>query len=298
MSDAELTPIVVGGFRGCYREVGAGPPLVLLVTTFGRAAMYGPTIRALSRTFRVIAVESPGCGCGQRLQPTWDFDDYARWTIALLDALDLRDVILVGHSHSGAVALLAAARDDRRIRCVVLADTVGAEGTQSVWGVLAACAACIPMELSFVLHGLPYLFGNLARHARNFVMAIWRAVRVDVRGAARRVRVPALIAWGAHDYVMPLSDALRFAAILPLSSVYVSKRGSHDWLIEHAEEFAGAVRAFVATTPARTASARQAPGAASRSSDGDAPPARSHVSSASTPPGLPGEAMSTAPGSA
>jgi hypothetical protein len=35
---------------------------------------------------------------------------------------------------------------------------------------------------------------------------------------------------------------------MPHASLYVSPRGSHDWMIDHAPEFAAALRAFVDAT--------------------------------------------------
>jgi pimeloyl-ACP methyl ester carboxylesterase len=239
-----LQRVSVNGVPGCFTDAGRGPTLVLLTSPFARAEMYRPTIETLARRFRVIAVEMPGCGCGGRLDKAWDFEGYARWVVGFLTALELDDVLLIGHSHSGVVALLVGARWPERVTALVLADTVGAGGPRSILAVLAGCALCIPLELHFVLRGTPRLFYNLLRHGRNFLVQFWRAVRADVRPEAHRVQRPVLLAWGALDLVMPVSAARRLVQSLPNAQLYISARGSHDWLIERADEFAEAVQEF------------------------------------------------------
>jgi pimeloyl-ACP methyl ester carboxylesterase len=239
-----LRTISIDGVEGCYTDLGQGPPLVLLISPFARAAMYHPTIDAFQNRFRVIAVEMPGCGCAARLKTAWDFNAYAQWVAAFVQTLDLQDVILVGHSHTGAVALHVGAKHPGRIAALVLADSVGAGGPRSILAVLGGCALCVPMELKFVLRSSLRIGRNLLRHGRNFLIQFWRAVRADIRPQAPQVAQPVLLAWGAMDFVMPLSGAKELASHLLDVELYVSRRGSHDWLIERPDEFSTAVESF------------------------------------------------------
>lgn len=244
MTIPALRTIRIDGIEGCVGEIGRGPTVVLLVSPFARASMYRPTIERLAKRFRVIAVEMPGCGCAARLKHAWDFGDYANWVEALIEALDLEDVILIGHSHTGAVALRVGADHPERIAGLVISDSVGAGGPRSILAVLVGCAMCVPFEIRFVLRGSLRLARNLVRHGRNFLVQFWRAVRADVRPVAHEVRPPVLLAWGAMDFVMPVAGARELAKLLPDAELYVSRRGSHDWLIERAEEFAAMVERF------------------------------------------------------
>jgi pimeloyl-ACP methyl ester carboxylesterase len=243
---SKITPIELAGARGGYVDTGerAGGPLVLLISPFSTAAVYRPTIDALARQFRVLAVEFPGSGQGSRLDQPWDLADHAAWTLQFLDALKLPPVTLVGHSHSAAVALHAAAANPARLRRMVLVNAVGAGGPRTVIETLAGCAFCLPMEIRFVTRSVPHLAANLLHHRPNFMTQLRVASRADVEVVARGVTTPTLLAWGRHDYVEPPRSLRRLASWIPTATSYISRRGSHDWLIERPEEFSEAVERF------------------------------------------------------
>jgi pimeloyl-ACP methyl ester carboxylesterase len=239
-----MRPIEIDGVTGGYADLGDGPVAVLLASPFSTMAVYRPAVEALAKFFRLIPVELPGSGRWPPLRARWGFDEYARWVAGLLDRLNLGPVVLVGHSHTGPVGMRVAIARPESVARLVLTDSVGAFGARTVIEVLARCGICIPLEVRFIAS----LFGgaspNLWRHPANLVRQLVNATRADVRRVAPLVRVPTLLAWGAHDYVEPGSALARLASWMPGARAYVSTRGSHDWLIERAGEFAEVVRAL------------------------------------------------------
>jgi pimeloyl-ACP methyl ester carboxylesterase len=221
---------------------------VLLATTLVRSRPYAPVIRRLAERFHVYAVDMPGCGRGSRLSRTWGFEQYARWADRLLDRLGLEQVTLVGHSNSAGAALVVGAVCPGRVRRIVLADGVGADESPSYFRVLLGRALDAFLEPWLSLTGWHHLFYNLLFHTRNFLGQIKASIKTDLRPYARRVTVPTLIAWGAHDHTMPPRCADVLQKLLPRPSLHVSPTGSHDWIITHPDEFAAAVSAFADET--------------------------------------------------
>jgi pimeloyl-ACP methyl ester carboxylesterase len=238
-----LRPADVNGHRGGYAVTGAGPPVVLLASPLALAATYRPTADRLGRAHRVYTVEMPGSGRGSRVVG-WGFEEYARWAAGLLDLLGLEDVTLIGHSHSGAVTVAAAAEYPQRIGRVVIADAVGAV-RDSAWRVLGGqLMDFMVYELGLALRAWHHPAFNAIFHTRNFIRQVWTALSGDATGYAARVRVPALVAWGRRDHTTPLRGAEAYARLLPDPTVYVSPRGAHGWVIARPEEFAAAVGRF------------------------------------------------------
>ena len=107
-----------------YRELGDpdGPPVVLLHGSGSSAPTWEWIIARLTAAgYRSIAVDLRGHASSDRTA------DYALSSIRddvvhLLDALDLRDVVLIGHSVGGYAALAAALHAPGRISRLVLED--------------------------------------------------------------------------------------------------------------------------------------------------------------------------------
>jgi pimeloyl-ACP methyl ester carboxylesterase len=237
--------LLVGGRRTRIFQFGHGPPLLLLPSAFLRASSYRPTIERLAAHFRVIAAEMPGSGASQRLERAWGFAEAADWAAALLDALDLRRAVVLGHSDTGGVAAVMAVRHPDRLDALVLADSVGARPGAG-WATLllgrTLDAAIEEPRLNLPLG--PHLVANLLRHPRNWLYhAFHLAADTEPLEVAPRITAPTLIAWGRRDHTFPPACAERFQAAIPGSRIAWSE-GSHDWLITRPAEFADAVADF------------------------------------------------------
>ena len=239
--------ITINGCNASLFEAGEGQPLVLLVTPFILARTYRPTIRALARSFRVTAIEMPGSGAGgSRLSPAWDFRQMADWVVSALDQIEPnRPIVLVGHSNSGAVALLAAASAaPGRIASLILADTVGGPSSHSYARILAGRALDAILEPLFTIRATIPALSNLFRHTRHQLSQIRHAIHADLSDQASRVTVPTLLAWGRRDLTVRLRDAESLMKRMPNARLYVSERGGHDWIIVLADEFSDALARF------------------------------------------------------
>ena len=94
--------IDVAGTRLAYREAGAGATVLFLHGAAGAA--WDPLLDQLSSAHRMLAPEHPGFGRGQ--VPDWmmSVGDVAFFYLDLMQALDLRNIHLVGHGLGGWIA--------------------------------------------------------------------------------------------------------------------------------------------------------------------------------------------------
>ncbi|MFL5358462.1 alpha/beta fold hydrolase [Archangium sp.] len=240
--------VEVEGVRARVLEAGEGPVLLLLASMLVRGRTYLPLIRRLARHFRVLTVELPGSGRSARVRRPWTLSAYARWTARFVEQLRLGRVLLVGHSNSGGVALLMAARYGASVDRLVLADTIGARRKRSIPRVVAARMLDGLLELGLDLRAWWHILYNVLRHPRSFFHQVKVGSLAALLHRAPRVRMPTLLAWGHRDHTMPLSCAERLLTLLPRARLYIGA-GSHDWLVTDSREFTRAVLEF-ASTPA------------------------------------------------
>ena len=230
-----------------YREVGSGPPVVLLHGLLVNGLLWRAVVPLLEPDFRVIVPELP-LGC-HRVPMERDVPlappDVARLVADFHAALDLTDVTLVGNDTGGAIAQLVAANHPERVGRLVLTPCEAYENFLPLMFRPLQLLAHAPLVLDGLLHLMrvralalsPFAFGWLMRHPDAELVARWvdgtlsdRHVRRDVmkvlRGvskrqtlaAAERLRSfdrPVLIAWAPEDHFFKLRYAQRLAAEIP-----------------------------------------------------------------------------------
>ena len=105
-----------------YREQGTGEPIVLVHGLLNNGLLWREVVDDLAKDFRVIAPDWP---LGSHSTPMKDGTDLsppglAAIVAAFLEALDLRDVTLVGNDTGGAVCQLVVDRHPERLGRLVL----------------------------------------------------------------------------------------------------------------------------------------------------------------------------------
>jgi pimeloyl-ACP methyl ester carboxylesterase len=121
-SPRELTLDVGGPLHVSEWEGDAATTFVCLAGLGGSAASWLPVGGELSRRGRVLAPELPGSGRTPRLGRGSTLLDHRRALSRLVSEHATGDVILVGNSFGGALALLQAAFEPESVRALVLTD--------------------------------------------------------------------------------------------------------------------------------------------------------------------------------
>lgn len=113
----------VNGVQLYYKDFGGdGPPLLLLHGLFGRATTWANTARWLTPHYHVIGLDQRGHGLSDKPRGQYTRDDYVNDLIAVIEALDFRPAVVVGHSMGALNAWVLAARRPDLVRALVLED--------------------------------------------------------------------------------------------------------------------------------------------------------------------------------
>jgi abhydrolase domain-containing protein 6 len=148
-SSAQRIEVDIEGQRWVYLQRGADEgPVWLLVHGFtGSKENWTALMRQLPRDLRLIAPDLPGWGESQPATGLeHDWASQAQRLSTFVDALDLREVVLVGHSMGGGVAALTAARHPQRLKQLVLMNPAGIRFRDNAFG-LAVLRGEHPFEV-------------------------------------------------------------------------------------------------------------------------------------------------------
>ncbi len=117
--------VAVRGIELAYFEWGprSGPTVLMLHATGFHARCWDGVIRELGADAHVIAVDQRGHGRSAKAPP-YDWAEFGADAAALVETLDLDDIVGVGHSMGGHAAVQAAGADADRFRALLLVDPV------------------------------------------------------------------------------------------------------------------------------------------------------------------------------
>jgi pimeloyl-ACP methyl ester carboxylesterase len=110
-----------GAGRISILSAGRGETVLCIHGLGGTKASFLPTVAALAPHFRAIAVDLPGYGDSDKPFPApYDAAFFARWTLALMDELELDRAHVLGHSMGGRVALEVGMESPDRVESLAL----------------------------------------------------------------------------------------------------------------------------------------------------------------------------------
>lgn len=239
------------GVKTAYLEAGSpGAPAVLALHGLGATSTSMlPLVVGLGRDHHVIAADLPGFGATEA--PRWRYtpEEMARWASALCRELGLHDVVVIGNSLGGRVALELALRDPRRVRGLVLLCPSPAfrrlRHLVPAARLLPPSLAALPLPTpphEAVVGFIRLLFARPSRlprswydagadefrrvmrdprHRRAF-FACLRQVYVEEAFGDRgfwdripRIQAPALFLWGDRDRLVPAGFARHITEAIP-----------------------------------------------------------------------------------
>ena len=269
---------VVTTADGCqifYKDWGHGQPIVFhhgwpLSSDDWDAQM----LFFAARGYRVIAHDRRGHGRSSQTAGGHDMDTYAADVAALVQALDLRDAIHVGHSTGGGEAARYVARHGAgRVAKLVLIGAVPPQMVQTASNPgglpmavfddfrkqLAANRAAFYWEVPIPFYGFnrpgtPTLEPLRRNWWRQGMMGAANAhydciaafSETDFSEDLKRITVPTLVMHGDDDQIVPIADsALLSSRLLPNATLQVYGGFPHGMCTTHAEVINRDLLAFI-----------------------------------------------------
>lgn len=102
---------------------GSGAPALVFIHGWcNDKSVWRDQVDHFSKKYKVVAIDLPGSGASVSDRKDWTVGAFADDVRAVIDVLDLDDVVLVGFSLGGFIAVEAAAKHPDGIRGIVLAD--------------------------------------------------------------------------------------------------------------------------------------------------------------------------------
>jgi len=243
-----------------YKDWGSGPPVVFLAAWALPSDMWDYQMVPLSEQgVRCIAYDRRGHGRSSHAGGGYDYDTLADDLAAVLDTLDLRDVILVGMSMAtGEMVRYLTRHTARRIARLVFVSTavtpLRMQTADNPSGVTAERAEAFRQQV--VLRDFPrwmeenrgtffvpetsremheWVRGLMLRTSMKAIVECSRSMMsTDFRPELPRVALPTLLIHGDRDVSAPIDITARpTAAMLPRARLEVYEGAPHGLFVTH-----------------------------------------------------------------
>jgi len=239
------------GFR--YVDVGEGPVILLLHGLFGALSNFEQVINQFSVDFRVVIP----------IMPVYDLPllrsnvrSLARFVHKFVQFKELDQLILLGNSLGGHVALLYVLSHPEKVRSMILTGSSGLY-ENSFGGSFPRRESYdfIKEKVQFTFYDPHVATKELVDevfeivNTRNKLIRVLAmaksAIRHNLRDLLCEIRVPVSLIWGRNDRVTPPEVAIEFNSLLPNSELNWIDCCGHAPMMEQPQEFNDILSKFV-----------------------------------------------------
>jgi len=247
--------VELNGCRVHLRRGGAGKPLLFLHGASG-APVILPFMEKLAERFDVLVPEHPGYG--QSDEPAWleNIHDMAYFYLDFLRQLNLSEIVLIGNSMGGWIAMEMAVRDTSRLSSVIL---VGPAGIAAP-GVLPADIFLMSPEI--LIKSLffdekmaaarlaqpvtPESVDLALKNSHTTARLAWEPRLHDpfLPKWLHRIDVPVKIIWGKQDKILPSAFVPHYQKHFPKAEIEVFDNCGHLPHAEYPDKFCDSVFRF------------------------------------------------------
>jgi len=216
---------------------------------------------ALVDRFRVVRYEACGHGVSDPPRSSMTIDQLGQDVVALLEHLEVDRAVVCGCSMGGVITLWMAANHPERVAGAVLANTGAKLGTDEGWnariaevragGTAAIRDQVVGRFLSSAFRArdpvaTALISGMIDATDRGGYIAACEALRdVDLRAAAKTVRVPVMIVGSELDESTPPTLARELHAAIDGSELVMIPDAAHLSNVEQSESFNTALLRFL-----------------------------------------------------
>jgi pimeloyl-ACP methyl ester carboxylesterase len=277
LADPDSQFATLQGVRVHYKQTGEGQPALLLLHGFGASTFsWREVIRPLAKFGTVIVYDRPAFGLTERPLKWTGENPYspefqAGTVLALMDAHNIQQAILVGNSAGGTVSVLAALNHPERVKALILVDPAIYQGRS------AAGLTNVLLQTPQAQRIGPLLVRSIQESGNEILRRAWHAparITPDIWDGYRKplkadnwdrglweftrasrplgldkrlseLKLPVLVITGDDDRIVPTQSSIRLAGELPNAKLVVIPNCGHVPHEECPQAFMQAVAEFL-----------------------------------------------------
>ena len=252
-----MAEVKVNGKTVFYEATGEGDPVILLHGWLCTHKTVKIIADHLSKYFKVYNVDVIGFGKSEMPDEPMNSDDYGDWLKKLIKALNVKNPVLIGHSHGGRTIIDYCYRKLGSAKKIVLIDSAGIKKKRKPKYYIKVGTFKLLKNIFKILPKTEG-FRNMNQRAINYFgsadykssplvlrqsMSIF--INEDLTNELNKIDVPTLIVWGDNDTQTPLWQGELMNMKIKDSKIVVIENADHYSFLRDWNKFSKAIDNFL-----------------------------------------------------
>lgn len=222
-----------------------GLPIVLLHGWGQNIEMMKPVGDGLTNE-DIIIIDFPGHGKSSEPKEIWSLEDFADMVHSLLDKLNVKNPILVGHSFGGKVSLVYATKYEVNKLVLLSSPFKVKKNPNSLRVKILKNLKKLPGMQDFALKMKKHMGSDDYRNASPMMRDILvKHVNTDLTDKVKLIKCPTIIIWGDNDQAVPIKDAYELEQLMKDAAVIRYEGCSHYAYLERLGQTISIIKAFI-----------------------------------------------------
>ncbi|QVK17801.1 alpha/beta hydrolase [Mycoplasmatota bacterium] len=232
---------------------GQGDMNILLLHGWGQSTKAFTEIsQHLATSFTVYNIDLPGFGLSEKPPYPYNTKDYADIIKGIVDYYQLDNLIIIGHSFGGRIAIKYTTMYNH-VEKLVLIDSAGIVHKKKLnyylkvytYKLLKKCFS-IPFLKKYKQKLLGRFGSSDYKNADNFMKQILvKVVNEDLRHEMNKIICPTLLIWGTEDNETPIEDAYIMKKMLGDAGIVKIENAGHFSYLENRYLFLSVLDVFL-----------------------------------------------------
>ncbi len=234
--------IIINNKRINYEISGKGNPVVLLHGWLANLDTMKPLANRLSQKFKVYNIDIIGFGKSELPDKPMNTDDYGNFLKDLLEKLEIKNPILIGHSNGGRMIINAVGRGIVKPKKIVLIDSAGIKPKRKISYYIKIYTFKLLKNICKLLPNQQQLkekvlqkFGSADYKNSPEVLrkTMSNILNEDQKKYLPKIKVPTLLIWGQNDTAISIKDAKIMEKLIPDSGLVLYENSGHYSYLEN-----------------------------------------------------------------
>lgn len=247
--------IDVDGLNINYINEGKGKEILLLHGWGGSIQTMMPIFNILKDRFRVTAVDLPGFGESGTPDKPWNSYDYAECIYKFTEKLNLKKLIVFGHSHGGRISIILSSKYNI-VNKLILIDSAGLIPKRTAkyyikvywFKLLKKVYLLLPSKnKKEKLDTFYKKYGSRDYRDSDGIMrqTMVKVINDNLLSQLKLIKATTLLIWGENDEDTPVYMGKLMEENIPDSGLVVLKGAGHYSYVDNYDQFRAVINVFL-----------------------------------------------------